>query len=102
KMAKTLKASKVDKEVGIRFSPEILVNKIIAHYAKALISTNVTSELLNQEPPFYSYMIEESLRGKISMIIDPGEFEFIGSSTIISFINGVPELIRQGHGPWPF
>lgn len=101
KMAKTLKASKVDKEVGIRFIPNLLVNKLIETFGKPLLSTNITPVQMGQEPPFYSYMIEDALRGQVAMVIDPGEFEFVGRSTMLSFVNGVPELIRQGEGPWP-
>jgi tRNA A37 threonylcarbamoyladenosine synthetase subunit TsaC/SUA5/YrdC len=32
------------------------------------------------------------------MILDPGETEFTGPTTIISFSDGGPELIREGHG----
>ena len=100
KMAKTLKASKKDKEVGIRIIPNTLVNRLIETCGSALLSSNLTEKQLEQNPPFYSYMIEDALSNELSMIIDPGEFEFVGKSTIISFINGEAELIREGVGPF--
>lgn len=101
KISKSIKASKVDKEIGIRFVPSILVEKLLEKYQDIVISTNIpTSSLnINEEDEIYSYMIEDSeLKGIIEMIIDPGEIEFAGPSTIISFLNDTPELIREGAG----
>lgn len=102
KIAKLVQASKTDKEVGIRFVPSILVDKIIKTHGNLLISTNITNSLLgldeDSEDNIYSYLIEENCSNLISMIIDPGEFEFTGQSTIISFTSDTPEITRQGSG----
>lgn len=100
-ITKSLQASKSDKEVGIRFVPSELVKKIISHYDGALMSTNITFELMETDPeePIYSYMIEEKLRGIVEMIIDPGEFYFEGPSSIIDFSQGTgPMIVRAGSG----
>ena len=48
--------------------------------------------------PLYSALIEDHLGNLIDMIIDPGETEFIGPTTIVDFTSGVPEVGRVGAG----
>ncbi len=102
KIAKYVQASKIDKEVGVRFVPSKLVTKLIEYHGEPLVSTNIpasllgTNDLINE--PIYSYQLEDKLLGIAEMIIDPGEFEFSGLSTVISFTSGQPELIREGAG----
>lgn len=108
KMAKMVQASKTDKEVGVRFVPSILVSKIIEVHGEVLVSTNIPNSLLgldnNSTLPIYSYMLEECISNLTEMIIDPGEIEFSGQSTIIDFVtDGTPTLLREGAGdPSPF
>lgn len=102
KITKYLKASKTDKEVGIRFPPKMLCRKILEVHGDVVISTHLTREMLEMEDddvPLYSALIEEHFGNQIDLIIDPGEYEFIGNhTTIIDFTSGAPELIRQGAG----
>jgi tRNA threonylcarbamoyl adenosine modification protein (Sua5/YciO/YrdC/YwlC family) len=101
KISKSIKASKVDKEIGIRFVPSILVEKLLAKYQDVVISTNIPLNALSiqEGEEIFSYMIEDSeLKSVINMIIDPGEIEFAGPSTIISFLGDIPEVIRAGAG----
>jgi tRNA threonylcarbamoyl adenosine modification protein (Sua5/YciO/YrdC/YwlC family) len=101
KMAKVIKATKTDKEIGLRFVPSPLIDKLITMLGDVVISSNIPKKVLNigDEEVVYSYMIEESPLGHmINLIIDPGEFEFAGESTIVSFINGTPEVLRVGVG----
>ena len=106
KMIKAVKASKTDHEVGIRFSPCELTKKVIEAHGHALISTNLTNEMLGigEEDEIYGYMVEEALSSKVAMILDPGEYEIVGASTIIDFSKeGEIDLIREGAGdPSPF
>ncbi len=103
KIAKLVQASKIDKEVGLRFIPSVLVNKLIEIHGDVLLSTNIPKTLLDLEDDslemVYSYQIEDKMGHLISMIIDPGEIEFSGESTVISFCSeeGV-EVIREGAG----
>lgn len=108
KIAKLVQASKIDKEVGVRFVPSILVNKLIEAHGDVLLSTNIPNSLLGLDADsnemVYSYQIEDKIAHLMEMIIDPGEFEFSGESTIISFCSedGV-EVLREGAGdPAPF
>lgn len=101
KIAKVIKATKTDKEIGIRFVPSILVTKLIETLGQPVISTNIPMHVLNLNPEdeVFSYMIEDSeLSHQIDLIIDPGEHEFSGPSTIISFLNNNIEVIREGAG----
>lgn len=98
-LAKQIKASKTDKEVGVRFVPSILVNKLIEIHGELLISTNIPKSLFNNEDQIYSYMLEDSISHLTDLIIDPGEFEFSGESTIINLANpGRPQVVREGSG----
>lgn len=101
KMIKALKASKTDHEVGIRFVPFHFINALIDVHGGPLISTNIDESLVGEDlspSEIYSYQLEESLRGKVKMIIDPGEYYFVGPSTIYNLSGRSPELIRQGEG----
>lgn len=101
KITKFLKASKVDKEVGIRFPPQILSQKIIECYEGLLLSTSITHDMVegsDPDIPLYSAQIEESFGGLIDLIIDPGEYEFLGPTTIVNFTSGSPEVVRIGIG----
>ena len=106
KIAKTLKASKMDKEIGLRFVPSILVDRLLQAFGGPVIGANVPESLLDGHEgveQIYSYMIEEKLGFLLDAIIDPGEFEFAGSSTIVDFSKDQVEVTRIGAGdPEPF
>lgn len=102
KIAKLIQASKTDKEIGIRFVPRELISKVIEAHGMPLISSNIPLHLFEQEL-IYSYDLEDKLRGLVEMIIDPGEFEFDGPSSIIDFSQGTgPMLVREGAGDCSF
>ena len=102
KITKFLKASKADKEVGIRFPPVNLCRHFLAVHGEVVISTHLTYEMLGLEAdgiPLYGALIDDSCGNKIDLTLDPGEYEFIGdSTTIVDFTSGVPEIIREGAG----
>lgn len=108
KIAKLIQASKTDKEVGVRFVPRHLVNKLIEIHGGPLISSNITPQLLDrgeesEDLPIYSYELEERLAGTIQLILDPGEVIFDGPSSIVDFSQGTgPMLVREGVGPVEF
>ena len=103
KIAKQVQASKIDKEVGVRFVPSHLVNALIDIHGDVLLTTNIPNSLIGQpedsQETVYSYQLEDTISNIVSMIIDPGEIEFSGPSTIISFCSdeGI-EIIREGAG----
>jgi tRNA threonylcarbamoyl adenosine modification protein (Sua5/YciO/YrdC/YwlC family) len=100
-ITKALKASKIDHQVGLRFVPSKIVTKLIELFGKPLITTNIlTSQLgLSEGEDVYGYLVEEVLSHQIGLILDPGEYEFVGPSTVIDFtVDGQPEVIREGAG----
>jgi tRNA threonylcarbamoyl adenosine modification protein (Sua5/YciO/YrdC/YwlC family) len=101
KITKFLKASKVDHQVGIRFPPSQLARSIMASFEEVLLSTHLSHDMIDEADPdfaLYSAQIEDHLGNLIDLIIDPGEFEFIGSTTIVDFTSGTPEVQRVGAG----
>lgn len=101
KITKFLKASKVDHQVGIRFPPSNLARTILDSFDGVLLSTHLSHDMVegaDPDMPLYSALIEDSFGNMIDMIIDPGEFEFIGSTTIVDFSSGEPEVVREGAG----
>lgn len=107
KIAKLIQASKTDKEVGIRFVPSLLVSKLIETHGEALVSTNIPKSMLGIDEenidPIYSYQIEDSISHLLGMIIDPGEIEFSGVSSIVDFVSSeVPTVVREGAGDISF
>ncbi len=103
KIVRAVQANKTDREVGLRFVPSTLVSKLLEVHGDSLISTNLNREQLGLpiEDEIYSYQIEEACSGHVKMIIDPGEYNFVGASTIIDYSTGAPELIREGVGKYP-
>lgn len=100
KITKLLKASRYDHQVGIRFPPKKLCRSILSTHDEVVISTHITPEMLEQEEGsfIYSALIEDYFGNLIDLIIDPGEVEFIGQTTIVDFTEGSPEVVRTGAG----
>ena len=101
KITKFLKASKVDHQVGIRFPPSPLARKIMESFDELLLSTHIAHDMVegaDPDLPLYSALIDDAFGNMIDMIIDPGEFEFVGSTTIVDFSTGEPEVVREGAG----
>ena len=106
KITKYLKASRIDKEVGIRFPPRTLCRRLLEIHGDVVISTHLTHDMLGLEDDgsaLYGALIEDFFSNQIDLIIDPGEYDFVGhSTTIIDFTSGMPEVIRQGAGSVDF
>ncbi|MCF8058343.1 MAG: threonylcarbamoyl-AMP synthase [Bacteriovoracaceae bacterium] len=101
KVTKVLKASKTDHQIGLRFVPDVLINRLIKNLGGPLISTQIDANVLGRSPdkgPIYSYEVEEVLGSRLGMIIDPGEVDFIGPSTVYDLREDQMELIREGRG----
>lgn len=103
KMIRSLKASKSDHQVGVRFVPSLLVQRLLETTTYPLLSTNIAPRMLGledeQENTFYSFQLEEALGPHLAAIIDPGEYTFAGASTIYNFTGSVRECTRVGAGP---
>ena len=100
KMTKHLKASRHDHQVGIRFPPGKLCQSILDTHGEVVLCSHISADMLDLEEGdfIYSALIEDHFSNLINLIIDPGEFEFIGPTTIIDFTQDVPEVVREGAG----
>lgn len=101
KIQKFLKASKYDHQVGLRFPPKHLCRRIIEASDGLLLSSHISHEMIDDadpEVPLYSVLIEDQFSHLIDLIIDPGEVEFVGPTTIVDFTSGGPEVHRVGAG----
>jgi tRNA threonylcarbamoyl adenosine modification protein (Sua5/YciO/YrdC/YwlC family) len=101
KITKFLKASKIDHQVGLHFPPVNLCNSILEACGGLLLSSHVSHDMIpdaDPDLPLYSALIEDALGHQIELIIDPGEYEFIGPTSMIDFTSGIPEVLREGSG----
>lgn len=101
KIQKYLKASKYDHQVGIRFPPSVLCRTLLEIHGAPLLGSHLNCEMFELEEGIdliYSALIEEQFGNLIDLIIDPGEYEFIGPTTVIDFTEGEPRLVREGSG----
>lgn len=101
KITKFLKASKIDHQVGIRFPPKSFVLKLLSSFEDVLLTTHITHDMIegsDRDFPLYSALIEDFYGNKIDLIIDTGEIDFVGPTSIIDFTSGAPEIIREGAG----
>ncbi len=101
KLTKFLKASKVDHQVGIRFPVKNLCQKLLASHGEVLITSHISHDMIEDadpDLPLYSALIEDQFGSQIELILDPGEVEFLGSTTIVDFTSGEPLLKREGIG----
>jgi tRNA threonylcarbamoyl adenosine modification protein (Sua5/YciO/YrdC/YwlC family) len=100
---------KKEKEIGIRIPNSVICTKLIEALDGAIISASITCKTLgfdddnsclsSSEIQLYSYQIEDGLDHLIPLIIDPGEFQLKGESSIIDFsASDIPILIREGAG----
>ncbi len=99
KITKALKASHVDHQVGIRFAPGKLINHLLND--QVLMAGHIDPDELGLEDAdsIYGLLLEEQFRSSVKMILDPGEYDFVGPSTIIDFCNEEsPFLVREGAG----
>lgn len=101
KITKLLKASKIDHQVGVRFPPKKLCKSLLEAHGDVLLTTHLTHDMVEDADemiPLYSAQIEDHFGHSIDMIIDPGEYEFLGGTTIVDFTTGAPEVQRVGIG----
>ena len=77
---------------------------LIETHGNVLLSSNITHEMMGLEPgeiEIYGYLIEDQLSHVIDLVLDPGEFEIVGESTIVRLTDdGEPEVLREGAGEW--
>ena len=108
-LPRAIRGYRKEKEIGIRIPASNLCKRLLEATGKPIITTSITHEMLektdagiylDQDSMIYSYQLEEAYGHRLKMIIDPGDFEFHGSSSVISFAtdDGSPEVVRAGAG----
>lgn len=90
------------KVVGIRIPNNNMVRALITQYGKPLLTTSAPGKIFSGEEysraPKFGYEIDEAYGHLLDLILDLGTEVSGQSSTVISFQQGFPELIRKGAG----
>lgn len=104
---RTIKDYRKDNQIGIRIPNSLLCSRLIERYGQAILTTSITPEMLSLEEnedefaphEIFSYQIEEAF-SQIEVILDPGEFNSLGGSSVIDFASDGdhPIVIREGAG----
>jgi tRNA threonylcarbamoyl adenosine modification protein (Sua5/YciO/YrdC/YwlC family) len=97
---KILKASHVDHQVGVRIPPCPIFHALTAFIDFPLLSTNIAPAMLQLDgaQEIYSVLIQEEWPHDIALILDPGEYEFTGPSTVVDCSGEGISIVRQGAG----
>lgn len=92
------KAFKGKKTVGIRVPDNNIPREIVKSLGNPIISTSVydTDELLEYTTD--PELIAERMDSVVDLVIDGGYGGNI-ASTVVSLVNGYPEILREGAGP---
>lgn len=83
------------KTVGIRMPQSPICFALITELGNPLLTTSALRE--NQEAPTDVFAVEELFGSQVDLIIDGGEV-FAEPSTVISLVNELPEILREGKG----
>lgn len=103
-ITKLLKASRTDHQVGVRFPTQPLMKRLLAHHGHPALGSHVDSTMFHEHPaglPIWAGLIDDEMGTQFAMVLDPGEVEFLGSTTVLDLTEGAPLLVREGRGAWP-
>ncbi len=102
KIPRTIKEHRKEKQIGIRIPKSNLCKSIIEMHGNPLVTTSIRQELIDLEEgeDIYGYLIDDKLQ--LDLILDPGEVDILGESSVINFVENIPELIREGIGDTSF
>lgn len=92
-----------DQEIGIRVPNSKLCNRLVNTYGGAIVITSIGTDLVhgeNDAGEIYSYQIEDRLGHELAFILDPGEMELLGPSSVVDFSadDGSYRILREGSG----
>ena len=97
-----IKSYRRDKEIGIRIPDNVLCRRLVEIHQVPLLISSISPEMVGAEEgqTIYSYQIEDHFEHQVASIIDPGEVEILGPSSVIDFSDesGVPVILREGIG----
>lgn len=87
-----------EREVGIKIQSRSLLNELFESLGAPLMTASLPID--EQEEPEYltnAELIEERFGDRVDIVIDGGEGT-LGESTIVSYLEEEPQIIRQGLG----
>ena len=110
---RAIRGYRKENEIGIRIPKNVFCQRFVQMHGVPLVTSSLTMQMLKQThigitvdegQPIYSYQLEEAYGHLFALIIDPGEFEFLGESSVVSFAtdDGIPIVLRQGAGDISF
>ncbi|MBF0360534.1 MAG: Sua5/YciO/YrdC/YwlC family protein [Oligoflexia bacterium] len=122
---KVIRSIRKSEKIGIRIPNTILTERLVDCCECPLMTIAATREILlnhNSDDSsirytkeylekitslnsdmVYSYELEEIFANNIKMLLDPGEFDFVGPCSVIDFSEeGMPVIVREGVGKVEF
>lgn len=110
-LPKYIKSYRKDGQIGVKISNSILCNRLVEMFDGPLLITSITPEILKLDTTqdiehfeffsetIYGYQVEDSLGGYLKMILDPGEVQLLGESTVVDLTTiGEINVLREGSG----
>jgi tRNA threonylcarbamoyl adenosine modification protein (Sua5/YciO/YrdC/YwlC family) len=115
-LPRTIRDYRKDQQIGVRIPASKICLALAERLDHPLILTTIpptqildlseeeVAELSSDEKggaaalAFNAYQIEEALHHQVDLILDPGEVDFGGSSTVVDFSQEPARIVRQGQG----
>ena len=98
-----LKASRIDHQVGVRICALPLMKALLAVHQGPAIGSHIDASMIADHPEdlsIWAGLIEDNFGHAIEVILDPGEVEFLGPTTVVDLSGDEgPVVIREGVGP---
>ena len=85
------------KTVGIRVPDNNICRALIDELGNPILTTSATLTDEEMPVPAEAYELEDQLNGLVDLIIDGGTI-YPEPSSVISFVNDIPEIFREGKG----
>ncbi|MBL6990939.1 MAG: threonylcarbamoyl-AMP synthase [Bacteriovoracaceae bacterium] len=109
-LPRAIKQYRKEKQIGIRIPDSMICSGLVETCGHPIVTTSITKNVLEEHldgkqdigftDEIYSYQIEYVFQNIIDMIIDPGEYEIFGVSSVVDFSSNddIPVVIREGSG----
>ncbi len=82
------------KDLGVRWSPHSVPNKIISGLGEPIVSTS--ANISGEDNPYSIDDIPESILENVDRIFDEGELEYNPPSTVVSVSDDEIKILRKG------
>ena len=109
-LPRTIRDYRKDQQIGVRISASKICQGLAERLGHPLVITTIPpGQILGEEGQegeaeggpalsFNAYQIAEAVQNKVDLILDPGEVNFEGSSTVVDFSQDPAQIIRLGQG----